>query len=319
MREAMYYKKIDKRYIQCELCPHYCKIEHNGSGLCRVRKNIDGVLYATGYGKVIAMNSEPIEKKPLYHFYPNQDILSVGSYGCNMTCNFCQNHEISQNTFQLGTMTAEILVAKIKGLGIAFTYNEPFINYEYLYDVSCLLKRLKPDKKIVLVSNGLINEAPLKKILPYVDAFNIDLKGSSIFYKACSGEFDTVVRNLKIMSEKHLEVTTLLVNNHVVLEDIRIFSKILKAIDKKIPYHLSRYFPMYNLKEPETDKNFMLEAYGIASVYMDYVYLGNIDINHDTICKNCKKILISRSGFNNKVLSKSSICDCGYKNNIVGV
>jgi len=152
-----------------------------------------------------------------------------------------------------------------------------------------------------------------------VDAFNVDLKGSSTFYKACSGEFDTVVRNLKIMSKKHLEVTTLLVTNHVVLEDVKNLSKILSTIDRKIPYHLSRYFPMYNLKEPETDKKFMLEAYDIACGYMDYVYLGNINISHDTICKNCEAVLISRSGFNSNVLTKSSICECGYNNNIVGV
>jgi len=319
MKEAMYYKKLDHDKVQCELCPHYCVISHNGSGLCKVRKNINGKLYASAYGKLVAAHLDPIEKKPLYHYYPGRDILSVGSYGCNMSCSFCQNYELSQQVYDVETTSPEKLIDKITGLGIAFTYNEPLINYEYILDVCKLMRKTKPDKKVVLVTNGLINEIPLKQILPYINALNVDLKGLSGFYKECGGNYESVLTNLKLMSEKHLEVTTLLVTEHVTLEDVEFLSRTLSDIDKKIPYHLSRYFPNYLMTEEATAISFMFDAYEMAKQYLDHVYLGNIIKDHHTVCKKCQSILIKRSGFRSTIMIDTPDCTCGYNNNLVGV
>ncbi|MBI9015102.1 MAG: AmmeMemoRadiSam system radical SAM enzyme [Clostridiales bacterium] len=319
MKEALYYKKLDHDKVQCELCPHYCVISRSESGLCKVRKNINGKLIATSYGKLVTAHLDPIEKKPLYHYYPGRDIFSIGSYGCNMSCSFCQNYELSQRVYEVETIFPEQLIGQIKGLGIAFTYNEPLINYEYILDVCQLLAKKSPDKKIVLVTNGLINEIPLKRLLPYIDAFNVDLKGQSEFYKVCGGHFKSVLSNLKLMQKKHLEVTTLLVTNHVTLEDVELLSKKLSEIDKKIPYHLSRYFPNYLMTEEATSINFMFDAYEIAERYLDYVYLGNIIKEHHTVCKKCHSILIKRKGFKSTVMIDTPDCTCGYNNNLVGV
>lgn len=317
MRQAMYYSKQNKKLILCELCPHYCLIEEGKSGKCKVRTNINNTLYASSYGQVTAYSEDPIEKKPLYHFYPGESIFSVGFYGCNMTCGFCQNHDLSQKVYDRKTIDPEELIKHVKGFGIAFTYNEPFINYEYLYDFCKLLKKEKPDKKIVLVSNGFINPEPLKKILPYIDAFNIDLKGNDSFYNLCGGSYQLVLNNIREMAKKHLEVTTLLVTHSVSLEDVEMIAMALNSIDKKMPYHLSRYFPSYQFVALKTPIEFMLKAGEIANKYMDYVYLGNIHIANDTRCKKCNCVLVKRDP-HRKVLSKGK-CTCGYDNNIIGV
>ena len=208
-------------------------------------------LYSLNYGEVTSMSLDPIEKKPLFHFYPGTQILSIGSFGCNFKCSFCQNYNISQYKAESKFVSPEDM-AKISldikdNIGLAFTYNEPSIWYEYVLDVSKKIKEINPNHKTVLVTNGYINEKPLRELLPYIDALNIDLKGNGEYYKKlCFGTLEEVERTIKVAFEmgKHIEVTTLLLpdenTDNKTLEDIGEF---LSSIDKSIPLHVSRYFP----------------------------------------------------------------------------
>lgn len=314
MKEAMYYKVIEDK-IQCELCPHVCVIEHGKAGRCKIRQHLNGKLYATGYGRVVSVQVDPIEKKPLYHFYPSKEILSVGFSSCNMTCSFCQNYSLSQGIHHVEAIEIEALLAYVK-FGIAFTYNEPLINYEYIYEFSKLLKRLSPEKKIVLITNGMINEEPLKALLPFIDGINLDVKGSKAFYEFCGGNFDQVMKNLEWMNDVHLEVTTLAVSHHVSLEDIRMIAASIASVNPKIPYHISRYFPNFKMSEKATDLSFMMDAKKIAEEYLDHVYLGNVNGQQNTFCAKCNEPLILRQNYETKI--NHILCDCGYDNNIKG-
>lgn len=307
MREAMFYKKIG-RNIQCELCPHKCLILEGYSGRCRVRFNDNGKLIARGYGKIVSVAVDPIEKKPLYHFYPGQDILSIGCSSCNMTCGFCQNHTISQTFHDAKEIPISLLVNKVD-FGIAFTYNEPFINYEFMYDLSVALKRKDSEKKVVVVTNGMVMTEPLKKLLPFVDAFNLDIKGTEAFYKLCGGHYDQVIENIKWMNQKHLEVTILMVTNHVSVKDVSRIAELISQVNKEIPLHLSRYFPNYKFEETATPIGLMEEAKYVARQFLDYVYLGNVNQNQNTVCPKCGHVFIKRNGFNIEVNQLE--CQCG--------
>lgn len=312
MKEAMFYKKLDG-FVQCNLCPHKCLITDGNHGKCLIRKNIDGCLYALGYGRIISAQVDPIEKKPLYHYYPGSQILSVGFSGCNMRCQFCQNYQLSQEFIETDIVPVDKLLASTKE-ALAFTYNEPFINFEYVYDVAVGLK--KQGKRVVLVTNGLVSHQPLKKLLPFVDAFNVDLKGNEAFYKQMGGQRKQVLDNLLLMAEKHLEVTTLLVNNHVSLEDIEEISKEVAAINQDIPFHISRYFPSYQMFEEETPLSLMIEAKEVAKKHLNHVYLGNMNADQNTYCSACGRLLIERFRYQTSV--KISQCPCGQDNNIEG-
>src|SRR3989304_4117712 len=182
MKEALFYNKLPDNKVACGLCPHNCIINEGKAGICRVRINKKGVLYTEVYGAVSALHTDPIEKKPLYHFYPGMQILSIGTIGCNLRCKFCQNADISQvspdDYPNLKPYFPEDIVKmafKVKdNLGIAFTYNEPSIYYEYMFDIAREAKA--NNLKNVMVSNGFINQKPLEKLINYIDAFNIDLK-----------------------------------------------------------------------------------------------------------------------------------------------
>jgi pyruvate formate lyase activating enzyme len=199
MQLAKYFRK-NKKSILCELCPHGCNISNGNIGYCLARKNIDGKLYAINYGKISSIALDPIKKKPLYHFFPGKKILSIGSYGCNMKCLFCQNFEISQhipNTkFIEPKEILDIAMSIENNIGIAFTYNEPTISIEYILELAPLIK--KNNLHNVMVSNGMINKKPLNDLLKYIDAFNIDLKAfTNKFYKKHGGDLKTVMRNIK--------------------------------------------------------------------------------------------------------------------------
>jgi len=307
MKEAMYYKKIGTN-IQCELCPHKCLIPQGYSGRCRVRYNDHGTLIARGYGKIVSVAVDPIEKKPLYHFYPGKDILSIGFSSCNMSCGFCQNHTISQTLHQVKEIPIDLLVGKID-FGIAFTYNEPFINYEYMYDLSLALKRKDSHKKVVLVTNGMVMTEPLKKILPLVDAFNLDIKGSEAFYKLCGGHYSQVIDNLKWMNQKHLEVTILMVTDHVSVKDVADIAELISQVNPQIPLHISRYFPNFEFAQPPTSLELMEEARYVAKQFLDYVYLGNVNKKQDTVCPNCGHVFVERHGYEIKINKLE--CKCG--------
>jgi pyruvate formate lyase activating enzyme len=284
-RNAMFFEKLDNKFVHCYLCPHNCHIKNGGIGFCGVRKNEEGELYSLNYGEITSVSLDPIEKKPLARFMPGSYILSVGSFGCNMTCGFCQNHSISRERASSSFLESKDLVElalKSKGeqgnIGIAFTYNEPSIWYEYVYDV-CQQSDLT-ELDIVLVSNGYISPEPLKAILPYISAMNIDLKAfnDDFYKKTCSGDVDSVKRTIEIAStDCHVEVTTLLVNGcNDSPEEIEALCQWLASVDSEIPLHLSRYFPRYKFDAPPTPVETLYKAKEIADKYLTHVFLGNI-------------------------------------------
>lgn len=283
----MFYDKLKDNRVHCSLCPHNCVINEGAYGKCNVRKNIAGDLFSLNFGQISSISMDPIEKKPLHFYREGSLILSVGTFGCNFTCDFCQNHNIAQikeYKSQSQRVSPENLVNTIlnrkDSIGIAFTYNEPTIWYEYVYEVSRLLKEKDPEKQVVIITNGFINEEPLRKLLPYVDAMNIDLKGftNSYYEKICGGRLAPVLNTIEISCQSvHVEVTTLLVTGeNDNLEEVENIGKFLEAIDPNIPLHLTRYFPSYKMNELPTDLNFMYEARDMAKKYLNRVILGNI-------------------------------------------
>lgn len=329
-KKAMYYKK-DNGCVECNLCPRCCKLDNNRVGFCSARKAEDDELYSLNYGEVTSIALDPIEKKPLYHFKPGSKIISVGSFGCNFKCGFCQNASISQNAAESQFIPAETLVKlaleykKEGNIGIAFTYNEPTVWFEYIYDTINIIKENEKYKDIdvVLVSNGYINDDAFKLILPGISAVNIDLKAfSADFYRnVCKGEME-YVKNSIIEASKycHVEITNLIIEGYNDdEEEIEALSKWLSSINKDIPLHLSRYFPAYKFKVKSTSPEKMLRAYDIASNYLNYVYIGNMgDVKSDTLCPVCKNVIIKRSGYNVESKLKDTKCPyCGAEINIV--
>ncbi|GFP76073.1 AmmeMemoRadiSam system radical SAM enzyme [Clostridium fungisolvens] len=282
-KEAMFYENLNDK-VHCYLCPHNCVIENGHIGKCNVRTHEDGKLYTLNYGEITSAALDPIEKKPLYYFKPESFILSVGSFGCNFVCGFCQNYRISQQIAKSEFASREELVKTAlttkDNIGLAFTYNEPSIWYEYVYDCSKLLKETDENASVVIVTNGYISEEPLKKLLPYVDAMNIDLKSySNSYYKdLCGGSLKPVLNTIEIAAQKcHVEITTLLVSSeNDSLEEVEEIAKFLSNINKDIPLHLSRYFPRYKLMNSPTDLTFMRKAEEVAGKYLNRVILGNV-------------------------------------------
>lgn len=272
--------------VLCVICPHNCVIEEGNYGYCGARMNREGRIVDDNYGKITSIALDPIEKKPLKRFFPGSAILSVGSYGCNFRCSFCQNHSISMVRSSDGCMhaTPETLVEKaVKfkpqgNIGLAYTYNEPLIGFEFVFD--CAKLASENGLKNVAVTNGYINEKPLKALLPYIDAFNIDLKSfSPDFYKSIGGDLEVVKRSIEIASEKsHVEVTTLIIaGENDSEEEIRKLSQWLSSVNPEIPLHISRFFPAYKMKDRNpTPAETIFKLADTARKSLKYVYLGNI-------------------------------------------
>lgn len=312
--------------IQCLVCPHNCKIAEGKTGICGVRKNNGREIELTTYGVVSGYSLDPVEKKPLYHFYPDHNILSIGSFGCNMRCDFCQNYHISQSVgsdlrkkVSPEELVIEAMAAK-KNIGLAFTYNEPTIWFEYIRDVAMIVRNA--GLKTVLVSNGYVNEDPLGEILTFTDAFNIDLKAFNNFsYKTLTGaSLEPVKRSLRQIaaSGRHLEITSLIIPGHNDKpgEMEAQADWMAGELGKGIPLHLSRYYPMYKRDDPATPQETLDRLYEIASARLDHVYMGNTRTGkgQDTKCPGCKKIVTERSGYHTKInnLDQSGNClTCG--------
>jgi len=316
---AQFYQQDDRDFLKCELCPHNCKIAENKTGICKVRKNIEGKLYSLNYGKVSALGIDPVEKKPLYHFYPQAEVLSVGSWGCNMACSFCQNWQISQQKPNLRDLKpaeiVELAIEKEVDL-LAYTYSEPTVFYEYMFKTAEIAA--EKGLKNIMVSNGFINQKPLKKLLPYLDAANIDLKAfnNDFYKKQCNGGLEAVKRTIKMMAEEiHLEITTLIVTDlNDDLAELEALFSWLAEINRELPLHLSRYHPAYKLNNPATDLELMKKAYKKAKKYLDHVYLGNAVIENtaDTFCSNCGQQLIKRRGYQIENMVENGKCSvCG--------
>jgi pyruvate formate lyase activating enzyme len=312
--------------LQCLLCPHNCVISDGKSGICGARRNNEGVIELITYGVISGYALDPIEKKPLYHFFPGTNILSLGSYGCNMHCDFCQNYSISQRAaagFTVKTGPEKILKdasTALHNIGIAFTYNEPVIWFEYMRDIAEEAK--KKGLRIVLVSNGYVNEEPLDEIISFTDAFNIDLKAfNNDFYRKLTGaELEPVKKCiLKIAkSGRHLELTTLVIPglNDREEEIARQAQWIAEETGKDTPLHLSRYFPMYKREDPATPDETLIRLEKIASNYLNYVYIGNLktETGQNTKCPNCHKVVTSRTGYSIKLQNldqKGNCSACG--------
>lgn len=274
--------------VVCELCPHHCRLSDGGTGFCGARGNRGGEVVCLNYGQVTSLALDPIEKKPLYHFHPGSVILSLGSYGCNLRCPFCQNYEISQaGEAQVRTRSIlpdELLALALQtreqygSIGVAFTYNEPLVSYEYLRDCAQLLRA--HGLAVVLVTNGQACAAPLSQLLPLVDAMNVDLKGfSQEFYTWLQGNLVTTKQTIQmaVAAGVHVEVTTLVIPGRN--DSPRAMSdeaSWLASLSPDLPLHISRYFPRYHCDIPQTPRHTLAELQHIARRYLHYVYVGNV-------------------------------------------
>jgi len=295
--------------IECLICPHSCKIREGKSGICKARKNTGGKIELITYGLISGIALDPIEKKPLYHYFPGSGILSIGSWGCNMRCDFCQNYHISQDgpPGDLEPVTPEEVAAKAIGTpgntGVAYTYNEPVIWYEFVMDVA---ERIKTSGlKNIMVTNGFVSPGILDRFLEVTDAFNVDLKAfSNRFYRDFTGsDIEPVKEALKKISKagSHLEVTTLVITgrNDSVREMDEEARWIKEELGDETPLHLSRYFPMYKRHDPVTTHEKLHELLDTARKHLKYVYSGNTlsAEGQDTVCPDCGKTITVRKAY----------------------
>lgn len=326
MKEALYYEKLEGQRVRCKLCFHECILAEGDEGFCLARRNEAGVLAAETYGELVAAHLDPIEKKPLYHFHPGEEILSVAASGCNLACPFCQNVEISRrhtaSEFASPAKLVETAMSS-RSKGIAYTYTEPLVWFEYVLDTS----KAAHEKGLynVIVSNGTINEEPLAGLIPHLDAANIDLKGDREFYrKILKGDRDSTIRTIRMLHQAgvHVEVTLLLIPGGNDSEDqVEEEISFIESVDCRIPFHISRYFPHNAYPSPPTPVETMERVYYKAKERLTYVYLGNVMLEHgnDTCCPNCQAVLVERAGYRIKTTGiKDSRCaSCGRKVDLV--
>lgn len=278
---AMFWTPLSNGKIKCELCPHSCIISPHQTGRCRARINIDGILYTENFGKIVSYGYDPIEKKPLKCYESGSMIFSIGTFGCNFSCEFCQNHELVYFEGPVEEADDDLILSlaqKNQSIGIAYTYNESSVWYEYVYHMA---KRVHANGlRNVLVTNGFISEQPLLQLLPYIDAMNIDLKAMTpdFYQNICHGALAPVMESIKLCHGKtHVEVTYLLIDGLNTHEDeIEHMAKWLASIDPNIPLHLTRYFPNYHLDIPMTSYETIQKASAIARTYLKHVFNGNV-------------------------------------------
>ncbi len=324
--ESRFYHPDGAETIRCELCPHRCVIAPGTTGFCGVRKNYGGELQLPYYGAVSALAVDPIEKKPLYHFYPGSDILSVGFLGCNLRCPYCQNFRISHGTTaQSRTMSPSALVSAALdcgSFGIAYTYNEPTIHIEYLLEVATAAR--KNGIKNVLVTAGNLNTEPARELLALMDAVNLDLKSfdNEYYRRTLRADLSAVLEFARLTAERcHLEVTTLLVPGATdTEEEVHRIAQFVSDIDRSIPLHLSAYHPTPGYQTPPTPASTVHARAATARRYLYYVYTGNLGERAETCCPGCGAILIRRMGLGARVLGltpEGSCAGCGRRAEIV--
>jgi len=282
MHKAKYWETAGNG-ISCNLCPHHCHIANDRTGRCRVRQNKNGELLSLNYGEIASIALDPIEKKPLFHFYPGKMILSAGTWGCNFHCSFCQNWELAHGNptavYTNPERLAELAVQQgPKNIGIAYTYSEPVVWFEYVVDTAIAVKRR--GLKNVLVTNGFISPEPLEELLPLIDAMNIDVKAfrAPFYQEVCKGELEAVKRTVETAARScHVEVTTLVIPGLNDGEDeILDLARWIASISPKIPLHFSRYFPRYQMEQPSTPSETLFQIRDLARQELENVYLGNI-------------------------------------------
>lgn len=328
--EAKYYSRQKNGSVGCSLCPHSCCIQDGRFGICKARQNQNGVLNALGYGVISSSGLDPVEKKPLYHFHPGSMIFSIGGYGCNLHCDFCQNFEISQlspvssPSYRIYQPSEIVEKARVlpENIGIAYTYNEPTISFEFVLETAGLAKNL--GLLNVAVSNGYINPAPLRELLGVLDALNIDLKSFSddFYHRQTGGKLKPVLTNLEAIrdSGKHLEISFLVIPglNDSPAETKAMVSWISSNLGSNTVLHINRYYPAYKLKIPPTPEEKLVELYEIAREKLEYVYVGNLHgsgVGCNTLCPSCSSTVIRRSGYHTVIsaLTPEGNCRiCGY-------
>ena len=333
--EASFYLQNSGKSVTCFLCPNKCNIQPGKIGKCNVRENRNGKLYVTNYGLTTPGTRDPIEKKPLYHFLPGTCAYSYGSVGCNLNCQFCQNYHIARakpeemKTYlhYLSPENAAKEAVKSGCKSVAYTYNEPIIWYEWVLDTSKIVK--EKGLQNILVTNGFIEEAPLKELLPSIDAANVDYKGDKRFYKELCrvSNKGTVQNTCKIMYEKkvHLEITNLIIPTKNDSEEqlLEMIKFVLEELGPEVPLHFSRYYPNYKLDIQPTPVETLIKARNMAlDAGLQYVYLGNVrdDDYSNTYCKECEELLINRHGYSITIrnLTEDSFCKkCNAENNII--
>ncbi|MEI6152536.1 MAG: AmmeMemoRadiSam system radical SAM enzyme [Deltaproteobacteria bacterium] len=313
LREASFYEKLDGNKVKCRLCRHNCLIAEGKRGICGVRENRGGTLYSLVYGMPCSWHLDPIEKKPFFHFFPGSKAFSLATAGCNFKCLHCQNHEISQMPMDgkkiLGQkMSPEdvVILAQQSGCkSISYTYTEPTIFYEYAFDIARLAKEHGIYNNFV--TNGYIQEEPLKAIQPYLDGANIDLKGfSENFYrKVCGADLSRVLDTIRLYKKLGIwiEITTLIVPGHNDSEkELRSIAKFIKDdLGAETPWHVSAFYPTYKLLD--VSRTSPITIHKARQIGMDeglrYVYEGNIQGSdgENTYCYSCRKLIIRRYGY----------------------
>lgn len=310
-RLASYWEKLENKIVQCHLCPRQCMIPEGKRGFCGVRENHGGELYSLVYGKPCSLHIDPVEKKPLFHFLPGSQTFSLATVGCNLKCKFCQNWQISQASPEdvaAESLSPEEVVRKAAESGvpiIAFTYTEPTVYYEYMLDIARLAK--KAGLKNVMHSAGFIQEEPLRKLCPYLDAANIDLKGfSQKFYSEMTlGKLEDVLKALEILKEEGVwvEITNLLIPgvNDSDMEIHKLSRWIVEHLGPETPLHFSRFWPLHKLLYlSPTPVSTLEKAKAIAREEgLKFVYIGNIAAteDEDTFCPACKRKIVDRSSY----------------------
>jgi pyruvate formate lyase activating enzyme len=297
LHEALYYEKREGDKVKCKLCPQSCLIDPGDSGFCFIRKNVDGVLYAMEYGRVSSAQLDPIEKKPLLNFHPGTTIFSIGGIGCNLRCPWCQNWNIAQPRDSLPGLSVDSVIDKFTEsmspdrvvdlakayessncIGVAYTYNEPFIWFEFVKDIA---ERVKNEGMYnVMVTNGYVMPDPLRAIIPYIDAMNIDVKGiDDSFYRRLQGHIKPVMKTAEFAKEHcHVEIANLVIPglNDSAEDFKKLVDWVAGSLGKDTPLHFTRYFPNYKWATPPTNIESLRLAESIAREKLDFVYLGNI-------------------------------------------
>lgn len=333
MQEASYYKQLEKQEVQCLLCPHRCIFEPGQYGKCMTRVNRGGKMFTESFGILSAISLDPVEKKPLYHFHPGRTILSIGSFGCNLTCDFCQNCEISQIDHKIfshhPSRDPEDIVNKAhlhrNNIGLAYTYNEPTVYFEYMIRCAEMIK--EHNLSNVMVTNGYINPSPLEDLFPYLDAFNVDLKSfRNLFYRKRSGaSLHPVLETISTIAKsgRHLELTFLIIPDHN--DDEKEWKEMIKWISdncgRGTVLHVSRYYPNYKMYKPPTPLSTINRFLELARAQIDYVYPGNTSqLDNHTYCPACGNLLIERFMYDASVKGIGPGGNCTSCNNeIVGV
>jgi pyruvate formate lyase activating enzyme len=336
MKKADYFTVVSgaEKKVRCDLCPHRCLLTDGKTGICMVRKNEGGALCSLTYLRPVSTAIDPVEKKPLYHFYPGSTIFSSGPNGCTFKCTFCQNCEISQMvqpTREIPANKFADMIITSKSIGIAYTYSEPYVWFETIMEIGRIVR--ENGLKNVMVTNGFMEPKPLKDLLTVIDAMNIDIKAINpkFYRKLCKARLEPVLKTCEQVKKNcHLEITNLLIPGENDSEkDIKgIVDYITTNLGKDTPLHFSRYFPRHKMRVLPTSKQSLLSAYEIAKAKLDYVYLGNVETGHgsNTCCPSCNFLMITRNGYTvsidphikkNPATNTASCPKCGYHTNIV--